>query len=54
MALIEWVIKATGEVKRARNPMPSDVAADLLAWLNTPNAASAYHLVPVSESIEHD
>lgn len=45
MSYIEWVIKATGQVKRTRDAMETEIAAKLVKYLNSPNSASYYSLL---------
>ena len=45
MSYIEWVIKATGQIKRTSSSMESETAAKLVKFLNGPNSASIYHVV---------
>lgn len=46
MAFIEWVILATGEQKKTRNPMDLETAHKLCRFLNKPTSQALYTVKP--------
>ncbi|WP_395008246.1 hypothetical protein [Undibacterium sp.] len=47
MSFIQWVIIATGEIKRTREAIDTQTAIKLVNWLNTPNSAAKYIVLSV-------